>query len=48
MKLIEIVKYNFGFTTKEAKAYIKTINKQTKENLINGFKQNAKKCFYED
>lgn len=48
MNLIEIVKYNFGFTTKEAKAYIKTINEQAKENLIKGFEQNAKKCFYED
>lgn len=48
MKLIEIVKNNYGMTTKEAKEYIKTINEETKKALIDGFKQNAKKAFYDD
>lgn len=48
MKLIEIVKNNYGMTTKEAKEYIKTINEETKKALINGFYQNAKKSFYND
>jgi hypothetical protein len=48
MKLIEIVKNNYGMTTKEAKNYIKTINEETKKALFDGFYKNAKKSFYND
>ena len=48
MKLLEIVKYNFGFTNKEAKNYIKSIDEKTKEALIAGYNQETKKAFYED
>ena len=48
MTLLEIVKYNFGFTNKEAKNYIKSIDEKTKEALITGHNQEVKKAFYED
>lgn len=48
MKLLEIVKSDYGMTTKEAKEYIKTIDNKTKQALKNGFYSNAKITFYED
>lgn len=48
MKLIEIIKSDYGFTEKQAKEYIKTISKKQKELIIKGFENNAKKSFYED
>lgn len=48
MKLLEIVKYNFGFTNKEAEDYIKSINEKTKKALIDGYYQETKKAFYND
>ena len=46
--LIEAIKSIYGFTTKEAKIYIKTISKKRKELLIDGFKQAVKKAWYND
>lgn len=46
--LIEIVKESYGFTTKQAKDYIKTISNVAKQYLIDGYKQTAKKAFYND
>ena len=48
MKLIEIIKNNYGFTNKEAKEYIKNIDEKTKKKILEGFEKNACKSFYED
>ena len=48
MDLLLIVKINYGFTTKEAKAYIKTLSDKQKECLIEGANNTAKKSFYND
>lgn len=48
MKTIDIIKYNFGFNTKEAKEYMKTIDIKTIEALKQGFENNAKTSFYND
>lgn len=48
MKTIDIIKYSFGFNTKEAKEYLKTIDKKTIEALKQGFENNAKASFYND
>ena len=48
MKVIDIIKYNFGFNTKEAKEYLKTIDIKTIEALKQGFENNAKTSFYND
>ena len=48
MKILDIIKYEYGLTTEEAKNYLKTIDNKTKEELKKGFYKNAKKCFYED
>lgn len=46
--LIESVKSFYGFTTKEAKNYVKTITEKRKQFLIEGYKQNIIKSFYND
>ena len=48
MKVIDIVKYNFGFNTKEAKEYLKTVDKKTIEALKQGFESKEKVSFYND
>ena len=48
MGIIDIIKYNFGFNTKEAKEYLKTIDIKTIEALKQGFENNAKISFYND
>lgn len=48
MKLIDIIKYEYGFNTQEAKKFIKTIDERTKKALYNGFLNNSKKSFYND
>ena len=48
MELLEIIKNFYGMTTKEAKSYIKTLSEATKIEILKGFKQNAKKAFFED
>lgn len=48
MKDIEIIKKYYGFTTKEAKIYIKSINQNTINLIKQSFNNNAKKCFYND
>ena len=45
MKLIEIVKEMYGFTTKEAKQYLKTISEEHKKALNDYFVNNARKSF---
>lgn len=46
--MIDIIKKYFGFTTKEAKEYLKNTDKKTLAAIEQNFKSNAKKCFYED
>jgi hypothetical protein len=48
MKIIDIIKYEFGFSTAEAKTYLKTIDNKTQMALINGYNKQCKKAFYED
>lgn len=48
MKILDIIKYEYGLTTEEAKKYLKTIDNKTKEELKKGFYKNAKKSFFED
>ena len=48
MKNIDIIKENFGFTTKEAKNYLKTVDTKTIEALKQGFEKQAKTSFYND
>ena len=46
--LIESIKSIYGFTTKEAKIYIKSISEKRKQYLIDGFKNAVKQCYYND
>lgn len=46
-ELLDAVIASYGFTKKEAKDYIKTLSDESKELLVKGFKQDAKKAFYE-
>lgn len=48
MKIIDIIKYNYGFTTKQAKEYLKTIDNKTIKALQKGFENEVKKSFYND
>ena len=46
--LIESIKSIYGFTTKEAKIYIKSISEKRKQYLIEGIKKSIKDCYYND
>lgn len=46
--MLNIIKKYYGFTTKEAKEYIKNTDKKTLEAIKNNFNNNAKNAFYED
>ena len=48
MNIIDIIKEYYGFTTKEAKNYIKTTDEKTIQAIKQGFENNAKKTFYTD
>lgn len=48
MSDLEIIKEYYGFNTKDAKNYIKTVNKKAIESIKKNFEDNAKKCFYTD
>lgn len=48
MKILDIVKYEFGFTTKQARQYIKNVSQETLKELETGFINNARKSFYTD
>lgn len=48
MELLNIIKYEYRMTTKEAKNYLKNIDFKTKEELKKGYYNNSKKCFYTD
>lgn len=39
MKVIDIIKYNFGFSTKEAKEYLKTIDKKNNRSIKTRFRK---------
>lgn len=47
-KLINIIKYEYGFNNKEAKNYIKNTPKETLKKIKQGFENNAKSSFYND
>lgn len=47
-ELINAVQSAYGYNKKEAKDYIKTIDDKSKEELLKGFKRNAKKSFLTD
>lgn len=48
MNLLNIIKYEYGLTTQEAKTYLKNVDEKTKTALIEGYNKQAKKCFYND
>lgn len=48
MKIIDIIKYEYGLNTKQAKEYLKNVSHETIKQLENGFANNARKSFYED
>lgn len=48
MNKIDIIKSYFGMTTKEAKNYIKNTDEKIILAIIEGFKKEAKKTFYND
>lgn len=48
MDLLLIVKLNYGYNTKQAKQYIKTLSQKQKDFLIEGYKQQCKQAFYND
>ena len=48
MKIIDIIKYEYGLNTKQAKEYLKNVSQETLKNLEQGFVNNARKSFYED
>lgn len=47
-KLVEIVKYNYGMTTKEAKIFTKEMSEERKKLLIDGFRKECRDIFYND
>lgn len=47
-ELINAVQSVYGYNKKEAKYYIKTLDDKSKEELLKGFKRNAKKSFLTD
>lgn len=47
-ELLDAVMDAFGFTKSEALEYIKKASEETKRELVKGFKQDAKKNFYDD
>ena len=47
-ELINAVQSVYGYNKKEAKDYIKTLDDKSKEELLKGFKRNAKKSFLTD
>ena len=51
-KYIDVVKETYGFTTKEAKEYVKKAKEDgctnLLEELVRGFNDNAKRCAEED
>lgn len=53
MEFINIIKYNYGMTTKQAKNYIKETKQnglfeKIKNELVKGYKQQATEIFYND
>lgn len=48
MDILNIIKYEYGMNTKDAKNYLKNINNKTKEELKRGYYNNMKKSFYTD
>lgn len=48
MSDLEIIKNYYGFNTKQANIYIKTVSKKTIEEIKKYFESNSKKSFYED
>lgn len=46
--LLEAIKSIYGFTTKEAKKYIKSMSEKRKKLLIEGFQQSIKQSYYND
>lgn len=46
--IIEYLKNYYDFTTKEAEVYYKSMGEERKKIIVDGFKSNAKKTFYED
>lgn len=46
--MLEIIKKYFGFTTKEAKEYIKNADIEILQAIKKGFENNAKISFLED
>lgn len=45
---IDAIQYNYGFNKKEAENYYKEADCKLLETLVDGFKGNAKKTFYND
>lgn len=48
MKILDIIKYEYGMTNAEAKNYIKNTDKKTLEAIKKGYNKQAKLCFYND
>ena len=48
MNIIDIIKYEYGLNTKQAKEYMNNVSRETLKQLENGFINNARKNFYED
>jgi len=48
MSDLEVIKNYYGFTTNEAKIYMKAVSNKTIAEIRKSFESNAKKCFYED
>ena len=45
---LEAVKWTFGFTTKQAKEYLKTASKSLIKEIVDGYKRQSHLGFYED
>lgn len=46
--MVDIIKEYFGFSTKEAKIYIKNTDKKILEEIKKGFIKNSQQAFLED
>ena len=47
-ELLNAVIWFFGFTKKEATAYLKTASKETQQAILEGWNDQAEKAFYND
>lgn len=47
-RVVAAIIWSYGMTKKEAERYYKSISEERRKLILEGFENNAKKCFEED